>query len=542
MKNKTSKSELKEKSDLLKEYMSMIPVGYTFENETTKKVFAVLYYYYVHNGKSPFTIGIRTIAEEAMVPRMTTNRNINLLIDRYNYIECEKGHRNVNSTYNILPCPTECPNQCPTLIKNDMGQEELVGQQNGTAKMIHSGTGNIIDNEIVTDVELDEVGQSQCDNGDFDDLGHKYKLKYKLNNNNNNLKSRNTNNSKNTNSNMEKEIKEKGSLLEEKLLERIEAMESNQEKMATLLERLMEKSAVLTSSNFDEVEDLKIKVSQLEETISLLTSRLDNASRLFAEMKKNINSSSLTNSSSHQESASSSFDEKLFEYNKAIREFYDLKDIDLKKASEQLDILNSLYEKLPQEKQAKIDYARKVYKTLTSNSQDKNALPQTPSRFKELQSKFYDTIQEEVSLERNTSLIEIFKTLQSLKLTDLEQANMDKISDAFAKELSKSESLQKHFRINLINLNTKWKTAKQDGDWNQVLALAQAYQKEFLSFDRLPKSVLTALGVKDRLDLYKKDLKNNSHFFFHPILDYLREHSENQAATQQIYEKVANER
>ena len=185
MKQNISKKELKEKADLLKEYISMIPVGYTFENETAKKVFAVLYYYYVHNGKVPFTIGIRTIAEEAMVPRMTTNRNVNLLIDKYNYIECMKGHRNVNSTYNILPCPTECPNQCPTLIKNDMGQQESLGQQNGTAKMIHSGTGNVIDNEVVTGVELDEVGQSQCDNDDFDDLGHKYKykLKYKHNNN-----------------------------------------------------------------------------------------------------------------------------------------------------------------------------------------------------------------------------------------------------------------------------------------------------------------------------------------------------------------------
>lgn len=528
-------------TDLLKEYISFIPTTYTFDNEAAKKVFAVLFWYSHQNDHQPFTIGQRQLADETMLSLMTVNRAVNLLAEKYNYVNYQKGHLKVNSTYQILS-PTTVPSTVPQMIKNDMVQREQMVQQNGTIKMIVDGTINPTDNEEVICTKVDQNGTVPNALGNFDEMVHKYKLKYKLNNNNNNLKSRNTNNSKNTNSNMEKEIKEKGSLLEEKLLERIEAMESNQEKMATLLERLMEKSAVFTSSHFEEVEDLKMKVSQLEETISLLTSRLDNASRLFAEMKKNINSSSLTNSSLHQESASSSFDEKLFEYNKAIREFYDLKDIDLKKASEQLDILNSLYEKLPQEKQAKIDYARKVYKTLTSNSQDKNALPQTPSRFKELQSKFYDAIQEEVSLERNTTLIETFKSLQSLKLTDLEQANMDKISDALARELSKSESLQKHFRINLIDLNTKWKTAKQDGDWNQVLAIAQAYQKEFLSFDRLPKSVLTALGIKDRLDLYKKDLKNNSHFFFHPILDYLREHSENQASTQQIYEKVANER
>lgn len=522
-------------TDLLKEYISFLPKDYKFDNEAAKKVFAVLFWYSHQNDHQPFTIGQRQLADETMLSLMTVNRAVNLLAEKYNYVNYQKGHLKVNSTYQILS-PTTVPSTVPQMIKNDMVQREQMVQQNGTIKMIVDGTINPTDNEEVICTKVDQNGTVPNVLGNFDEMVHKYKL----NNNNNNLKSRNTNNSKNTNSNMEKEIKEKGSLLEEKLLERIEAMESNQEKMATLLERLMEKPAVLTSSNFDEVEDLKIKVSQLEETISLLTSRLDHASRLFAEMKKNINSSS------HQESASgitnSNFDVNLFEYNKAIREFYDLKDIDLKKASEKLDILNSLYEKLPQEKQAKIIHARKVYETLSSNSQDKIALPQTPSRFKELQSKFYDTIQEEVSLERNTTLIETFKSLQSLKLTDLEQANMDKISDALARELSKSESLQKHFRINLIDLNTKWKTAKQDGDWNQVLAIAQAYQKEFLSFDRLPKSVLTALGIKDRLDLYKKDLKNNSHFFFHPILDYLREHSENQASTQQIYEKVANER
>lgn len=520
-------------TDLLKEYISFLPKDYKFDNEATKKVFAVLFWYSHQNDHQPFTIGQRQLADETMLSLMTVNRAVNLLAEKYNYVNYQKGHLKVNSTYQILS-PTTVPSTVPQMIKNDMVQREQMVQQNGTIKMIVNGTINPTDNEEVICTKVDQNGTVPNALGNFDEMVHKYKLKYKLNNNNNNLKS------KNTNSNMEKEIKEKGSLLEEKLLERIEAMESNQEKMATLLERLMEKPAVLTSSNFDEVEDLKIKVSQLEETISLLTSRLDNASRLFAEMKKNINSSS------HQESASgttnSNFDVNLFEYNKAIREFYDLKDIDLKKASEKLDILNSLYEKLPQEKQAKITHARKVYETLSSNSQEKIALPQTPSRFKELQSKFYDTIQEEASLERNETLIETFKSLQSLKLTDLEQANMDKISDAFARELSKSESLQKHFRINLIDLNTKWKTAKQDGDWSQVLVIAQAYQKEFLSFDRLPKSVLTALGIKDRLDLYKKDLKNNSHYFFHPILDYLREHSEKQSATQQIYEEVANER
>lgn len=532
-------------TDLLKEYISFLPKDYKFDNEAAKKVFAVLFWYSHQNDHQPFTIGQRQLADETMLSLMTVNRAVNLLAEKYNYVNYQKGHLKVNSTYQILS-PTTVPSTVPQMIKNDMVQREQMVQQNGTIKMIVDGTINPTDNEEVICTKVDQNGTVPNVLGNFDEMVHKYKLKYKLNNNNNNLKSRNTNNSKNTNSNMEKEIKEKGSLLEEKLLERIEAMESNQEKMATLLERLMEKPAVLTSSNFDEVEDLKIKVSQLEETISLLTSRLDNASRLFAEMKKNINSSSLTNSSSHQESASgttnSNFDVNLFEYNKAIREFYDLKDIDLKKASEKLDILNSLYEKLPQEKQAKIIHARKVYETLSSNSQDKIALPQTPSRFKELQSKFYDTIQEEVSLERNETLIETFKSLQSLKLTDLEQANMDKISDAFARELSKSESLQKHFRINLIDLNTKWKTAKQDGDWSQVLAIAQAYQKEFLSFDRLPKSVLTALGIKDRLEMYKKDLKKNSHFFSHPILDFLREYSEKQTATQQIYEEVANER
>ncbi len=540
MKNKNSKKELKIKKDFLKEYISMIPCGYEFDNESAKKVFAVLYFYSTQNNHEPFTLGMRTIADDALVSLMTVSRTVKLLAEVYGYINYSKGHLNTNSTYQIRPCTT-VTSTVPPMIKNDMLQEESMLQQNVTAKMIQDGTANHIDTEKVTDVKENVNGTVTFDNSNLEQMLHKLKYKHKLNNNNNNLKSRNANKNKIPNNNMEKEIKEKGSLQEsatavlgylEKFLEVGEMIASN-----------LNTSSKMTALE-DRITQLEEIVKKQQETISLLTSRLDNASRLFAEMKKNINSSSLTNSSSHQESATtnSNFDINLFEYNKAIREFYDLKDIDLKKASEKLDILNSLYEKLPQEKQAKIIHARKVYETLSSNSQDKIALPQTPSRFKELQSKFYDTIQEEASLERNTTLIETFRTLQSLKLTDLEQANMDKISDAFAKELSKSESLQKHFRINLINLNTKWKTAKQDGDWNQVLALAQAYQKEFLSFDRLPKPVLTALGVKDRLDLYKKDLKNNSHFFFHPILDYLREHSGKQTTAQQIYEEVANAR
>ena len=65
MKNKNSKKELKIKKDFLKEYISMIPCGYEFDNESAKKVFAVLYFYSTQNNHEPFTLGMRTIADDA---------------------------------------------------------------------------------------------------------------------------------------------------------------------------------------------------------------------------------------------------------------------------------------------------------------------------------------------------------------------------------------------------------------------------------------------------------------------------------------------
>lgn len=513
MKQRNLKNELKEKTDLLKEYISMIPTGYTFENETAKKVFAVLYYYYVHNGKVPFSIGIRTIADDALMSRTTTNRNVNLLIDKYNYIECEKGHRNVNSTYNILPCPTECPNQCPTLIKNDMGQQELVGQQNGTAKMIHSGTGNIVDNEIVTDIELDEVGQSQSDNGDFDDLGHKYKYKYNLKHKLNIPNSNNSNKHKILNNDMEKENKEKVNVT-------LNSKEAINEIAVAIAENIV---GYLDKNWKEKVTQLEEVVNKQNETISLLTSRLDKASKFCADMHKQLSSQSNLSKDSNSGIADSrpyvnlSIEDKnnLYEYNKAIQEFYDLKDLDIAKAEEKLHILNTLYDKLPQEKQLKISRAREVFE---DKKKFKNSKPQTAD-FYALQTKFYETLKEN-SQERNTKLVGIFKAIENLNLNGKEKGNLEKIELAFADALRKDNDLKRKYKSKLIEIERLWTEEKNH---DKRLELAQKYLEEYDSYNKQPECILKALQMRENLNMLWSYIKTGKTYLHSDILDFIYE-------------------
>lgn len=464
MKNKISKSELKEKSDLLKEYMSMIPVGYTFENETTKKVFAVLYYYYVHNGKTPFTIGIRTIAEEAIVPRMTTNRNINLLIDKYNYIECEKGHRNVNSTYNILPCPTECPNQCPTLIKNDMGQQELVGQQNGTAKMIHNGTRNIIDNEIVTDVELDEVGQSQCDNGDFDDLGHKYKLKYKHKHNN-----------LTCNITLITMINKIINFLKEK---------ENKEKVDITL-NFQEDLLVVLSAVVDKFENLETRIRQLEENKKEVKGHLNSHhSNLKEDNDKDATGIPLPQGLS-----------------------------DLEKNFDNKEIFEKKFDLTPTTKlQEKTVTVTRAEQAPTSLEEDKTSSPLPPSPLTDLVDQF-KSIKDNV----HSETFEVDLTGKIRQIVDYKPQTLDEslLRDQTIKKYSEycgsyrvpeHRTLTLYYFKDLCDLRTEIRKLWAKGEKEKAVSLKPQYEQLLESYRKEPRYILEASGLQRYFEKGKDDL------------------------------------
>lgn len=511
MKQRNLKNELKEKTDLLKEYISMIPTGYTFENETAKKVFAVLYYYSVENKHQPFTIGQRTIADIAMMSQMTVSRYMSVLIDKYRYVECKKGHLTVNSTYQILPPVSETSTE--TFNKNDMFQEASMFQQNVSTKMIDNVSANTIDNEEVTDKHNTETSTEtfgvKQNTPMFHNLNYNLNLKHKLNIPN----SKNSNKHKILNNDMEKENKEKVNVT-------LNSKETINEIAVAIAENIVE---YLDKNWKEKVTQLEEVVNKQNETISLLTSRLDKASKFCADMHKQLSSQSNLSKDSNSGIADSrpsmdlSIEDRnnLYEYNKAIQEFYDLKDLDIAKAEEKLHILNTLYDKLPKEKQLKISRAREVFE---DKKKFKNSKPQTAD-FYALQTKFYETLKEN-SQERNTKLVGIFKAIENLNLNGKDKSNLEKIELAFADALRKDNDLKRKYKSRLIEIEKLWTEEKNH---DKRLELAQKYLEEFDSYNKQPECILNALQMREKLNMLWSYIKTGETYLHSDILDFIYE-------------------
>lgn len=299
----------KEKKDLLKEYISFIPTGYNFDNETAKKVFAVLYFYSHLNNHQPFTIGMRTIADDAMISTMTVSRNMNLLIEKYKYVVCQKGHLKVNSTYQILSPSTETSivTSTETLNKNDMLQRGQMLQQNVTTKLIDDVTITYVDNEQVTEVGNEQMLQCVTEGSQKGEMLHNnnnkfnYNLKHKHKHSINSIKTKINSSNKHMRKNTKKE-KAKTYALLSLLTSKIEVLSENQNKTTQVLEKFLTNAPQTPTVESEELKTLSDKVLQLEETVSkqsekieYLNSCLEKSRHAYKELKDEIAKSKNTN-------------------------------------------------------------------------------------------------------------------------------------------------------------------------------------------------------------------------------------------------------
>ena len=502
----------KVKKDLLKEYISFLPKDYKIENEAAKKVFAVLFWYSHQNDHQPFTIGQRQLADETMLSLMTVNRAVNLLTEKYNYVNYQKGHLKQNSTYQILS-PFIETSTVPQMIKNDMVQREQMVQQNGTIKMIVDGTINPTDNEEVICTKVNQNGTVPNTLGNFDEMVHKYK--YKLKYNTNIVKDNNIDMLNSSKDNKEKVEKENSTLLEEKLLERIEVMENNQEKMATLLERLMEKST--TSTNFEEkkneeVEGLKAKLSQLEETtkkqaeeITHLNERLDKAGKAFLQLRNSINSTSTptqveektTYTTQPTYSVDNSYSKEKGEYVNVIKAFYDFKRMKkLEECRVCVKTLQSLAKtgKLTDYQLQKIENCEEILGEWgKANNQ------RCESNFSSYQSKFYDILKkEDFSEEDFKELTKVVKKIEILP--NLPKENFNKIISIYANTMAKDPERKKAYFTEYYAYRQAFRyLLREDGNEELIYNLCQKYSDYLLSFRQVPREILKKAGLEDVL-------------------------------------------
>lgn len=516
----------KVKKDLLKEYISFLPKDYKIENETAKKVFAVLYFYSKMNEHQPFTIGQRTIAEDAMLSQMTVSRSMNVLIEKYKYVECKKGHLKHNSKYQILPPPIET-----SMNKNDMFQQDPMFQQNVSTKMIHDVSINTTDNEEVTLNQKTQMFQCDSEGEKVDQMFHNYN-----NNNNLNLKD-NTNIVKISNidrlnkskDNKEKVKKEMATQLEEKLLERIEVMENNQEKMATLLERLLEKSTLPTSTNFEEkkneeVENLKSKLSQLEETvekqaeeITHLNERLDKAGKAFLELRNSIKSTASTPTQVEEKTTyttqptnSNSYSKEKGEYVKAIKAFYDNKrESNLEECQKLVLTLQKLTQtgKLTDDQIQKIEKCEEILgeweRQLRGYHDPLKYGIDGRMTFSTYQAMFYEILRKkDLSEEDFKELTKIVKKIQFFP--NLPKENFNKIIDIYSNLLAKDPERKKAYFTEYYAYRQAFRTMLGKGEDEELIyKLCQKYSDYLLTFRQLPREILKKAGMEEVL-LYSK--------------------------------------
>lgn len=513
----------KVKKDLLKEYISFLPKDYKIENETAKKVFAVLYFYSKMNEHQPFTIGQRTIAEDAMLSQMTVSRSMNVLIEKYKYVECKKGHLKHNSTYQILPPSIET-----SMNKNDMFQQDPMFQQNVSTKMIHDVSINTTDTEGVTLNQKSQMFQCDSEGKKVDQMFHKYN--YNNNLNTNIVEISNIDRLNKSKDNKEKVKKEMATLLEEKLLERIEVMENNQEKMATLLERLLDKTTLPTSTNFEEkkneeVEGLKVKVSQLEETvkkqaeeITHLNERLDKAGKAFVQLRNSINSTTTqveekktySTQPTYSTNVDNSYSKEKGEYVKAIKAFYDFKrEGNLEECQKMVLTLQKLTQtgKLTDDQIQKIDKCEEILgewerQLVGYHTQCYNDITGRMN-FSSYQACFYQLLKkkdfDEEDFKELTKLVKIIQFLPRLP-----KENFQKIIEIYANTMAKEPERKKAYFTEYYAYRQAFRSMLQKGDDDELIyQLCQKYSDYLLTFRQLPREILKKANLEEVL-LYSK--------------------------------------
>lgn len=503
----------KVKKDLLKEYISFLPKDYKFDNETAKKVFAVLYFYSKMNEHQPFTIGQRTIAEDAMLSQMTVSRSMNVLIEKYKYVECKKGHLKQNSTYQILPPSIET-----SVIKNDMFQQDPMFQQNVSTEMIHDVSINTTDTEEVTLNQKTQMFQCDSEGKKVDQMFHKYN--YNNNLNTNIVEISNIDMLNSSKDNKEKVEKEMTTQIEENFLKRLETM-------ATLLERLMEKSTLSTSTfeekKNEEVEGLKAKVYQLEETvgkqaeeISHLNERLDKAGKAFLELRNSIKSTTSTPTQVEEKTTyttqptySNSYSEEKGEYVKAIKAFYDFKrEGKIDDCQKMVETLNKLAQtgKLSEYQLQKIEKCEEILGESERHLRRYTKLPEYPTirlGFSDLQYKFYDILKrKDFSEEDFKELTQVVKEIE--EIDHLPKEKFDKIIDIYVNTMAKDPERKKAYFTEYYAYRNAFRTMLGKGDDEELIyQLCQKYAEYLLTFRQVPREILRKAGLEEVL-LYSK--------------------------------------
>lgn len=500
--------------DLLKEYISFIPSDYKFESETAKKVFAVIYHYSKLNNNNSFTLGQETIAFETGLSTKQIGRTVKVLTRDYKYINYQRGYTNSNSTYTVL-IPSE------NIISNQMSSLNLPTEMSSLNVL----TQNIEDEEVNPQMSVLKTS------GDI-------YTKCPINNNNNYNNNINTNIVKISNidrlnkskDNKEKVKKEMATQIEEKLLERIEVMENNQEKMATLLERLLEKSTLPTSTNFEEkkneeVEGLKVKISQFEETvekqaeeITHLNERLDKAGKAFLQLRNSINSTSTqveekktyTTQPTYSTNVENTYSKEKGEYVKAIKAFYEHKHEG--KFEEQKNDLETLL-KLAQTGKLTDYQLQKINKCEEIVGEDERILRgwQDPLKygyngrmnFSAYQSKFYDILKKENFSEEDFK--ELTKVVKKIEVFDhIPKENFNKIIDIYANTMAKEPERKKVYFTEYYAYRNAFRTMLQKGDDAELIyKLCQKYADYLLTLRQVPREILRKAGLEEVL-LYSK--------------------------------------
>ena len=486
--------------DLLKEYISFIPSDYKFESETAKKVFAVIYHYSKLNNNNSFTLGQETIAFETGLSTKQIGRTVKVLTRDYKYINYQRGYTNSNSTYTVLT-PSE------NIISNQMSSLNVPTEMSS----LNVPTQNIEDEEV--NPQMSALKTS----GDI-------YTKCPINNNNNYNNNINTNIVEISNidrlnkskDNKEKVKKEMATQIEEKLLERIEVMENNQEKMATLLERLMEKT-ILPTSTFEEkkneeVEGLKAKLSQLEETtkkqaeeITHLNERLDKAGKAFLELRNSINSTSTqveekktyTTKPTYSTNIENSYSKEKGEYVEAIKAFYDFKrDNNLEECRKMLETLQKLAQtgKLTEYQVQKIEKCEEILGEWgKANNQ------RCESNFSTYQSKFYDILKKENFSEEDFK--ELTKVVKKIEiLPNLPKENFNKIVEIYANTMAKDPERKKAYFTEYYAYRNVFRYMLGKGEDEELIyQLCQKYSDYLLTLRQVPREILRKAGMEEVL-------------------------------------------
>lgn len=510
------KNNNKVNKDLLKEYISFIPKDYKFENETAKKVFAVLYFYSNLNNHQPFTIGQRQIADETMLSQMTVSRAMKILMEKYKYVACQKGHLKVNSTYQILSPVIET-----SMIKNDTFQKDPMFQQNVSIKMIDDVSINTTDIEGVTDVEDNQMFQYQNTSDDLGQMFHKYNNNNKFNNNINNNTNMVNNKENSTYSNNSINLKEME--LIGKLIERIEVLETNQNKTTLLIENLF--NNFTTSIENKEISKLTEKVLQLEEEvekksneITHLNERLDKAGKLFVQLRNSFYTSTSTvgmvkeNTTSNIENSknsTSTTSSGKSEYIQAIDKFYKSKNSkDLEKAEEALDTLNSLVEegKLNDYQIRKVGDCKKYFEEEKAKVTTNNTTNIDNNNFYTLQNNFYKTLNGKEE-DKFDSLTTILKELEELKLSDSKQKeNLKKIEEIYVKTLG--GEVRSYYFKEFIAYRNVFKVINQKGEKDKLYELAKRFCDYLNSLKNVSKTLLKGAQLENAVN-YENGLWDN---------------------------------